>query len=292
VSISGMRLTNGIPWSHPSLGTGYIPQDMGGLVISAEALTLNQVQFDHGEANQGGALAIIGGSLDLTQCAFRENSSVSGGAIYVDAGMSIKIGSCLFTENRASYGSAICCASLPVPGCIHIEVSNSTFASNTVKHNDTIHSFGNHNIAHCTFVNNATTQASPYTRDTYTRTEPKKNTVRNCVFAGNTGPEGSRLELITVFGDWPVNVSHSIISGETDDDYIDEGNNQIGIAPKLGPLADNGGPTMTHALLPGSPAIDTGANSELPVDARGEPRKVDGDGIDGVQPDIGAFEVQ
>ena len=28
------------------------------------------------------------------------------------------------------------------------------------------------------------------------------------------------------------------------------------IDPQLGPLADNGGPTMTHALLPGSPAID------------------------------------
>ncbi|TWT65884.1 hypothetical protein Pla123a_47950 [Posidoniimonas polymericola] len=31
------------------------------------------------------------------------------------------------------------------------------------------------------------------------------------------------------------------------------------IDPLLGPLADNGGPTQTHALLPGSPAIDTGA---------------------------------
>ena len=28
--------------------------------------------------------------------------------------------------------------------------------------------------------------------------------------------------------------------------------------PLLGPLADNGGPTQTHALLPGSPAIDAG----------------------------------
>jgi hypothetical protein len=28
--------------------------------------------------------------------------------------------------------------------------------------------------------------------------------------------------------------------------------------PKLGPLSDNGGPTQTHALLPGSPALDAG----------------------------------
>ena len=32
----------------------------------------------------------------------------------------------------------------------------------------------------------------------------------------------------------------------------------ISADPKLGPLADNGGPTQTHALLPGSPAIDHG----------------------------------
>ena len=30
----------------------------------------------------------------------------------------------------------------------------------------------------------------------------------------------------------------------------------IGADAQLGPLADNGGPTLTHALLPGSPAID------------------------------------
>ena len=30
------------------------------------------------------------------------------------------------------------------------------------------------------------------------------------------------------------------------------------VDPLLGPLADNGGPTLTHALLPGSPAINAG----------------------------------
>jgi len=39
--------------------------------------------------------------------------------------------------------------------------------------------------------------------------------------------------------------------------------NQIGTAgspidPLLGPLSDNGGPTLTHAILPASPALDTG----------------------------------
>lgn len=33
----------------------------------------------------------------------------------------------------------------------------------------------------------------------------------------------------------------------------------VGADPRLGPLADNGGPTLTHAPLPGSPAIDHGS---------------------------------
>jgi hypothetical protein len=58
---------------------------------------------------------------------------------------------------------------------------------------------------------------------------------------------------------------------------------------RLGPLAFNGGPTQTHALLPGSPAIDKGDNpAGLRYDQRGTgfPRVV------GSWADIGAFEVQ
>ena len=55
--------------------------------------------------------------------------------------------------------------------------------------------------------------------------------------------------------------------------------------PKLGPLADNGGPTLTMALLPGSPAIDAGDTSlALATDQRGVPRPFS------LAADIGAFE--
>jgi hypothetical protein len=65
----------------------------------------------------------------------------------------------------------------------------------------------------------------------------------------------------------------------------------LNVDPQLGPLQDNGGPTQTMALLPGSPAIDAGdPNFVGPPfwDQRGDgfPR------ISGGAVDIGAFEVQ
>jgi hypothetical protein len=63
----------------------------------------------------------------------------------------------------------------------------------------------------------------------------------------------------------------------------------LNVDPLLSPLQNNGGPTLTHALLPGSPAIDAGDNtSATDFDQRGPgfPRIVNG------IIDIGAFEVQ
>jgi hypothetical protein len=62
--------------------------------------------------------------------------------------------------------------------------------------------------------------------------------------------------------------------------------------PLLGPLQDNGGSSWTHALLPGSPAIDripfgvNGCGTSITTDQRGWPRPFPPGG----QCDVGAFE--
>ena len=62
-------------------------------------------------------------------------------------------------------------------------------------------------------------------------------------------------------------------------------------AAMLAPLADNGGPTDTHDLLPGSPAIDAGDDIACPAtDQRGEARPIDGDGDGMAHCDIGSVE--
>ena len=78
--------------------------------------------------------------------------------------------------------------------------------------------------------------------------------------------------------------SHNLMTGSTS--FVLAGT--ITQDPKLAPLADNGGPTLTHALKIGSPAIDTGAvNFSLDFDQRfdGHPRVI------GSAADIGAFEL-
>ena len=74
--------------------------------------------------------------------------------------------------------------------------------------------------------------------------------------------------------------------------------NQVGVAdPGLGPLADNGGPTQTIALLPGSPAINAGSNALAVDPTTGQPLVYDQRGpgfarIANGTVDIGAYEVQ
>ena len=62
-------------------------------------------------------------------------------------------------------------------------------------------------------------------------------------------------------------------------------------SPMIGSLRDNGGPTMTHALLEGSPAIDAGDETGSPeTDQRGFKRPQDGNKDGSALCDMGAYE--
>src|SRR5438132_8204323 len=81
------------------------------------------------------------------------------------------------------------------------------------------------------------------------------------------------------------------LSSDDGSGYLIGPGDQINTDPLLGPLQDNGGPTFTHALLPGSPAIDSGDPKFTPppfFDQRGPgfDRVVNG------RIDKGSFEVQ
>lgn len=72
---------------------------------------------------------------------------------------------------------------------------------------------------------------------------------------------------------------------------LNAASNRPNVNPLLGPLASNGGPTLTHLPQPGSPAIDGGSNPSCQaVDQRNVARPVDGNGDGAATCDIGAVE--
>ncbi len=112
------------------------------------------------------------------------------------------------------------------------------------------------------------------------------------IVAGNAQAGTSQFTDVT--GTVDATSAHNLIGDGTGMGGLTSGTNgnRIGTAaapidPLLGPLADNGGDTLTAALLPGSPAVDAGiAVSGVTTDERGLDRDR------GIAPDIGAFEVQ
>ncbi len=106
-------------------------------------------------------------------------------------------------------------------------------------------------------------------------------TVKNTIITNNTTTNCSGA--ITSLGNNLSNVAGCGLTAAGD----------VIAAPLLGPLANNTGAVQTHAILLGSPAIDTGAAAGCPAtDARGVARPVDGNiPLDGVATcDMGAFE--
>ena len=130
-------------------------------------------------------------------------------------------------------------------------------------------------------------------------------TIRNSIVAGNID-DGSAPDLRHA-SDAPLLIENSLIGvGENLDGIVVDVGNQIGsfaspIDPLIALLADNGGPTLSHALLPGSPAIDAGdpmfdvngpdgivgTEDDVLFDQRG----LGFDRVLGGRVDIGAFEV-
>lgn len=114
------------------------------------------------------------------------------------------------------------------------------------------------------------------------------------IVAGNLGPNGATPDCVGAL----TSGGHNLVGDATGCTFAATVSDLVGTDALLGPLADNGGPTETHSLLPGSPAIDAFECAHgdpgpcLAVDQRGVRRPQDGDGDHRKVSDIGSVEVR
>jgi hypothetical protein len=114
-------------------------------------------------------------------------------------------------------------------------------------------------------------------------------TVRNCVISGNGNANAPDILCQYDF----VNSSFSLIGSKKGfSESNGAGNLAPGTNPMLGPLQDNGGPTLTMAPLSGSPLLNRGSNALVPSGVLTDQRGSGFDRIFGSAVDIGSVESQ
>lgn len=174
-------------------------------------------------------------------------------------------------------------------------IINSTFSGNQGSGSAVI----NHNSNQPFALINSTVAANIGNGTTVVFSGSTQSVINNSIIAGNTGGD---FDVILGFGSSGSNNiigngDNSIFTNGVNGNIVGTTANQVN--PMLGSLANNGGPTQTHALQPNSPAKNAGNNSlavdaetgqPLITDQRGQPRIVDG--LISANVDIGAFEIQ
>jgi hypothetical protein len=271
--------------------------DNGALVTVNNSTLAENTAYYSGGAIQNGSFDYVSmATLVLNNSTLSGNSGgFEGGGIsnFTGAGgyTTVQINSSTLTSNSAESGGGVS-NTIGLFGIAIVEVSNSTVSNNSAQAGGGIYNEGGEDgdtelhIKNSTFSDNSASDvgASIYNNQFYYGTQPV-DIVNTILDAGASGEN--------IYNDG-YGIIISLGYNLSDDDgggYLTGPGDQINTEPLLGPLQNNGGPTFTHKLLPGSPAKDAGDPSFTPppdYDQRGDgfPRVVNG------RIDIGALEVQ
>ncbi len=216
-------------------------------VASSVNLTVNAVNLTRGSGSDGGAIIVAqGGALTLNNCAVYANTASLGGGIYASSGSVLKLVNTTISGN--SVGNAL------GGGIYNTGVATAT---------------------NCTITNNS----AQFEGGVYLGGSGATFLIGNTIMAGNTASSSPDAS-----GNF-TSQGHNLIGNASGATGFTAAGDQTGVSALLSALGDHGGPTLTHALKIGSPAIDTG-NSALTTDQRGLPRSY------GAAPDKGAYELQ
>jgi hypothetical protein len=308
VTVSISRLTI----SHGSVLGGVGSDGDGGGIRSAGVLTLTDCIISGNQAagteflgGHGGGVLNENGTMTITRCTISNNSahyftgssgdcpSGSGGGILNRSGGSLTITNSTISGNSCSIDDffGLCFGGGDGGGVANggsMTVRNCTISGNSVSGTGLATMFGGGisngghlQITSSTIVyNSASGDSGAFGGGIYGSGPTRTDSSIIALNTASTGPDFTGGVGLRSMG-------YNIIGNNADAVIFSQSTDQVGtpaapIDPLLGPLADNGGPTLTHALQPGSPAIDHGDPAAPPKDQRGYGRV-------GV-PDVGAFE--
>lgn len=263
----------------------------------------------------GGGIHNEGGAATVTDSTVSNNVAGSDGAgIFNDAGTLIVIRSTVSDNSGSLEGGGIDSGAGST-----LTVTSSTISDNSsIFRGGGLFNDGAATVANSTVTNNVTQWEGGgiWGGGSDGLTLSRSLVAGNLAF-GSGGIEGDGSEIYdpnaTITADDYNVLGHDLLDdaqaffdftpGAGDRTLTSDGADPTALAAIRGPLADNGGPTFTHALVPGSPAIDFAPSADCaaatPVDGldqRGETRGVDiaGTGNDGGPNlcDAGAYEAQ
>ncbi|MGF1470318.1 MAG: choice-of-anchor Q domain-containing protein [Rubrobacteraceae bacterium] len=300
VGISGLTITGG-----DGVSSGGGIENRGPLTLTDSVVTGNSAGDNGGGINNG-----FGGILTVEESTISGNTAADGGGIANSRGTLTVASSTISGNTVGSFGGGILNGGLT-------EISDSTISGNTSGvFGGGIATFGTLRVDNSTISGNTADDDGGGINNRSGLTEINFSTITE-----NTAPEGQGSGVASLGNTTTsTGVFSSIIAGNEGSDvdfvrgttntFASEGYNLVGdgnatpafnntgdqvignAGPGLGPLKDNGGPTRTHAVRSGSPALDAGSPNCPPpaTDQRGVSRPRDGDGNGTSRCDSGSFE--
>jgi hypothetical protein len=256
----------------------------GGGFYSAGLLTVERcVVADNLALFLSGGIEVHYGGLVVRNSSIIGNTGDGIGGISIDL-CPMTIESCTIAWNRSPNGLAGGIYCYTTSGDYTPVIRSSTISSNYASGDGGGIWATWLKLENCTIVGNQATNGGGVHAEV-----PVK--ARSCIIAGNSV---SANGLGPDFQGTLASQDYNLVQNSHDCAFTGAtSHNLIGVDPLLGSLQDNGGPTWTHALLPGSPAVDRGFAGGLFRDQRGQPRTQDDPGRDnlgGDATDIGAYE--
>lgn len=264
-----------------------IQESTGGGIENYGTLSVVHSTFLENYADFGGGAINNNGILSVSESIFVDNDTWAHGGAIRNVGEAT-VAESTFTGNHSdNWGGALM-------NWGSLQVNTSTFNENTAYFGGGIHNYDSLTVVNSTLSANQAEKGGGIYNDFMGTVTSSNNTIVHNQAKDTGGGLFNHSSSILNFSNTIIAASMSSndchnagVIATNLNNIVQDGSCDASISgwPRFGPLADNGGPTLTHALMPGSPAIDAGYTITCPaMDQRNVARPY------GAACDIGAFE--